>query len=200
MTLRLQRGFHNTAEAALWVIGGALLVFAVFCWATSLLAQQDGQQLLRSLPQGSAAVRNEPDTPHPGGVEAELEIQSIGLTVPVLTGCNEETLRRGACRILGTAVAGGLGNMAVAGHRDTRFRPLEHLQVGAVATVTDATGRYEYVVSGTEIVSPDEVRVLDIGDRPELTLITCFPFHYVGAAPKRYIVHATLRSVAGSAL
>ena len=185
-------------EAALWTSGAALLLFGCVTLTQASLAQQEGRELVDSLPRTVVGQEHAAKRRVEGAIEAELEIPAIQLSVPVLTGCTEETLRRGACRLLGTAVAGGLGNMALAGHRDTSFRPLERLHAGDVARVVDASGRYEYIVNRTEVVSPDDVRVLDVGDRPELTLITCFPFHYVGAAPKRYIVHAYLRSVDGS--
>ena len=191
--------FGIAGEVALWVMGAACLLCGCLVLARASLSRHEGEELVHYLPQSES----EPEAssrPHvEGAVEAQLEIAAIGLKTPVLTGCTGETLRRGACRLLGTAVAGGLGNMAIAGHRDTTFRPLAQVHTGELATVTDRSGRYEYIVSATEIVSPEEVHVLDVGARPELTLITCYPFRYVGAAPKRYIVHAYLRSVDGSA-
>lgn len=178
--------------------GVTCLLFGCFTLGRASLAHHEGGALVRSLPQNDTEPASATPPRVNGAVEAQLEIPAVGLRAPVLTGCTAETLRRGACRLLGTAVAGGLGNMAIAGHRDTAFRPLERVRSGEMATVVDRTGRYQYIVSQTEIVSPDEVRVLDVGARPELTLITCYPFRYVGAAPKRYIVHAYLRSVDGS--
>ncbi len=94
---------------------------------------------------------------------------------------------------------GGLGTLGLAGHRDTFFRPLRRVTPKMEVRITDRTGVYHYVVDTTEVVTPDQVEVLSIRDRPEMTLITCYPFDYVGAAPKRFIVHAHLISVAPDA-
>jgi len=89
---------------------------------------------------------------------------------------------------------GGLGTLGLAGHRDTYFRPLARIKPRMDIRVIDQSGTYHYSVDSTEIVKPEEVEVLDIRSRPELTLITCYPFYYVGAAPLRFIVHAHLLS------
>ena len=114
-------------------------------------------------------------------------------------GIESSSLLRGVGHIEGTAVPGGLGTLGLAGHRDTYFRPLRHIQNGMDIRVTDATGTYHYEVDSTEIVLPEQVDVLAIRERPELTLVTCFPFDYVGAAPKRFIVHAHLLSMSPDA-
>jgi sortase A len=95
---------------------------------------------------------------------------------------------------------GGLGTVGLAGHRDTFLRPLRRITPGMAIRATDATGVYHYVVDSTEVVMPEQVEVLSVRARPELTLITCYPFNYVGAAPKRFIVHAHLVSVAPDAV
>ncbi len=80
--------------------------------------------------------------------------------------------------------------MGIAAHRDTFFRPLRKIAIGDKIEVTTAGGEYEYAVQSTEIVRPDDVGVLRNSSRPELTLVTCYPFYYVGPAPLRFIVHA----------
>ena len=125
----------------------------------------------------------------------QLEIAAIALSVPLLEGYDATTLRRGVGHVPGTATPGGLGNLVLAGHRDTFFRPLRNIRAGMLARVTSPAGSWRYVVDRTEIVGPDQVEVVDIGDKPEMTLITCFPFAYIGAAPQRFIVHAHLVSV-----
>ncbi len=89
---------------------------------------------------------------------------------------------------------GGLGTTALAGHRDTFLRPLRHVALKMEIRAVSGAGSYRYIVDSTEIVNPEQVHVLDIQDRPELVLITCYPFEYVGAAPQRFIVHAHLVS------
>ncbi len=129
-----------------------------------------------------------------GSVMGRLEIPSIGLTVPIVEGYDPESLRAGVGHIAGTALPGGLGNMAVAGHRDTYFRPLRNIRLGMTMSVFAADGRYDYTVDSTSIVKPEDVTVLAIHNIPEMTLITCYPFDYVGSAPNRFIVRAHLAS------
>ena len=129
-----------------------------------------------------------------GDVIGRLEIPTINLSVPMTAGIESASLLRGVGHIEGTAVPGGLGTLGLAGHRDTYFRPLRHILAGMDIRVTDASGTYHYEVDSTEIVLPEQVDVLSIRSRPELTLVTCYPFDYIGAAPKRFIVHAHLLS------
>ena len=132
--------------------------------------------------------------PANGTVMARLEIKSLAMSVPVLSGCDAATLDRGTCHMDRTAMPGGLGNMVIAGHRDRSMRPLEHIHAHDTIRVTGAEGSFDYQVDRTEIVLPADVAVLEIHDAPELTLITCYPFHYVGSAPRRFVVHAHLLS------
>ena len=127
-------------------------------------------------------------------VIGRLEIHALGLSVPMMRDYDSASLIRGVGHVPGTAVPGGLGNLVLAGHRDTFFRPLRNIRPGMELRVSDTRGTWAYQVDGTEIVTPDQVRVLDIGERPEMTLITCYPFDFIGAAPKRFIVHAHLLS------
>ena len=131
-------------------------------------------------------------------VIGRLEIPSLNLTVPILSDYDPASLRRGVGHIRGTANAGGLGNFVLAGHRDTFLRPLRHITAPMVIKVVIKEGTYDYVTDRTEVVDPNNLEVLDIHDTPELTLITCYPFDFVGAAPHRFIVHAHLASASPS--
>jgi sortase A len=133
--------------------------------------------------------------PKPGEVMGRLEIQEVGLSVPVIEGFDDAALLRGVGHITGTALPGGLGNLVLAGHRDTYFRPLRNIHPGSQMKMFAGGEVYRYQVDSTEVVLPDAVRVLEIGDVPGMTLITCYPFAFVGAAPKRFIVHAHLVSL-----
>ncbi len=93
-----------------------------------------------------------------------------------------------------TSLPGGLGNLVLAGHRDTFFRPLRNVKAGMQIEIASKIGNFRYSIDSTEIVMPDQVRVLDLGDRPGMTLITCYPFDYIGPAPERFNVHAHLLS------
>ncbi len=132
-------------------------------------------------------------------VIGRIEIPALGLTAPITRGYDVNSLRKGVGHIPATAEPGGLGTVGLAGHRDSFFRPLRRITPKMEVRLIDRTGAYRYLVDSTEVVDPDQVRVLDIAARPELTLITCFPFDYVGAAPRRFIVHAHLLSVAPDA-
>jgi sortase A len=99
-------------------------------------------------------------------------------------------LRRPVGHIPGTALPGQNGNIALTGHRDTFFRPLRNIRLDDIVTLSTLQGQYRYRVLSTKVVSPDNVSVLDPGQREILTLITCYPFYFVGAAPNRFIVRA----------
>lgn len=144
---------------------------------------------------GHPSSSNEVDLSTYQGVIGRLDMPALGLHVPILNDYDPASLRRGVGRMKGTAVPGGLGNLVLAGHRDTYFRPLRHVRSGMVIQVVTQTETFNYVVDSTTIVSPEDVDVLDIGDRPEMTLITCYPFDFIGAAPKRFIVRAHLVSL-----
>ena len=139
--------------------------------------------------------------PKPGAsvVMGRLDIPQLRLSVPVMADYDPNSLLRGIGHIQGTAMPGGLGTMGLAGHRDTFFRPLRRIAPKMDIRVADETGTYHYQVDSTEVVMPEQVEVLEIRSRPELTLITCYPFDYIGAAPKRFIVHAHLLSASPDA-
>jgi sortase A len=101
-------------------------------------------------------------------------------------------LNRAAGHIEGTALPGEAGNVGIAGHRDTVFRPMRNLRAGAPLTLTTRDRVLHYRVSGTAIVDPDAVSVLDAKDHPTLTLVTCYPFNFIGPAPRRFVVFADL--------
>ena len=132
-------------------------------------------------------------------VIGRIEIPALRLTAPITRDYDVNSLRKGVGHIPASAEPGGLGTVGLAGHRDSFFRPLRKITTKMEVRLIDKTGVYHYFVDSTEIVDPDQVRVLSIAARPELTLITCFPFDYIGAAPRRFIVHAHLVSVAPDA-
>jgi len=124
---------------------------------------------------------------------AVLSIPKIGLEVPVLEGTDDLTLNRAVGLIEGTARPGETGNVGIAGHRDGFFRGLKDVGAGDWIEMRTLSARGRYVVESVRIVSPDEVRVLEPTPVPVLTLVTCFPFYFVGNAPQRYIVRAVRR-------
>jgi sortase A len=130
-----------------------------------------------------------------GSVIGRVDIPDLHLSVAVLEDDQATSLLRGLGHVRGTAELGGLGTVGLAGHRDTFLRPLRRIAAGMEIRAVNPAGVYRYVVDSTEIVAPEAVDVLNIRSRPELILITCYPFDYVGAAPRRFIVHAHLVSV-----
>jgi sortase A len=124
-------------------------------------------------------------------VIGRLEIPRLRLTVMVREGADEGTLSRAVGHIPGTALPGNIGNVGLAGHRDTFFRALRNIRADDVINVETTAGTYHYIVNSTRIVTPRDVSVLRASGGETLTLVTCYPFYYVGSAPKRFIVHAT---------
>ncbi len=127
--------------------------------------------------------------------EGLLEIPSIGLKVAVLYGTDDLTLNRGVGMIKGMSFPEEGGNVGIAGHRDGFFRGLKDVKAGEQIKMTTLSGVYHYEISSIDIVSKEAAEALDVKDRGKLTLVTCYPFYFVGHAPKRYLVKASLQEV-----
>ena len=122
--------------------------------------------------------------------EAVLTIEKLGIQVPVYNGANDFNLDRGVARIKGTGSIDGQGNLGIAGHRDGFFRALKDIAVGDSIELQTTRGIVNYTVSSMEIVDPSNISVLGPTTNSTITLVTCYPFYYVGHAPKRFIVKA----------
>jgi LPXTG-site transpeptidase (sortase) family protein len=120
-----------------------------------------------------------------------IEIPRIGVTAIVKEGADEGTLARAVGLVRGSARPGEVGNMVLAGHRDTFFRPLRNIKVNDRIRMVVPPNTYEYEVQSLRVVAPEETSVLDSKGVEELTLVTCFPFRFIGPAPDRFIVSAT---------
>lgn len=142
-------------------------------------------QLRRALGEEGEKQRKLPD-----GAIGKIEIPKIGLSAMIAEGTEWATLRRAIGHIPGTAFPGETGNAAIAAHRDTFFRGLRNISRGDAIDVTTDRGVFRYVVESTEIVKPNDMGVLKPGKSQALTLITCYPFFWIGPAPRRFIVHA----------
>ena len=140
-------------------------------------------------PKRIAAWRAALRTPGPPPI-AVLRIRKIGLEVPVLPGTDEVTLDRAIGHISDTALPDADGNVGIAGHRDGFFRGLKDIGFGDVIELETHHGKEVYRVQRTWVVSPDDVSVLDATPTRSLTLVTCYPFYFVGPAPQRFIVRA----------
>jgi sortase A len=142
----------------------------------------EAAQKLQPMPQGKP--------PLPSSVIGRLEIPRLNLTVMVREGADGKTLHRAVGHIPGTALPGYAGNVALAGHRDTFFRALRNIKKDDAIELETENGTYRYLVESTDIVGPRDVDVLAASHGQTLTLVTCYPFYYIGSAPKRFIVHA----------
>jgi sortase A len=131
---------------------------------------------------------------------ATLRIRRLGVNVVVLAGTDDWTLNRGVGHIEGTPKPGDAGNVGLAGHRDGFFRPLKDIAIGDVIEVSTGERVDRYRVTHTWIVSPSDVWVLDRTESPSLTLVTCYPFYFIGSAPKRFIVRAAREDVTATRL
>lgn len=170
-------------------------------------ATKQGAGATASLPGDAASVNSDPPLRPPGRGGAHdnnvvpyvdlpmavLRIPKLHLEVPVLNGTDAMTLNRGVGRIAGTALPGQKGNIGIAGHRDGFFSGLKDISTGDRIELVTVNRTDMYVVDRILITNPDDLSVLEDGARPTLTLVTCYPFHYVGPAPRRFVVAASLK-------
>jgi len=181
------------------VIGGAFAIARYgYLRMEMFRAQRAANRVLdRQRTRGSESLQAPPVPrtlvivpPRSGEPVGRIEIPRLHLSVMVLEGSAPKILRVAAGHIHGTALPGTRGNIGIAAHRDTFFRPLRELRQNDEILVTTSYGTFRYVVDGIEIVDPSDVQVLHQTNDPQLTLVTCYPFSYIGSAPKRFIVHA----------
>jgi len=129
---------------------------------------------------------------------AVLRFDRLNLRVPVFEGTDSWTLNRGAGWIAGTTRPGEAGNIGIAAHRDSFFRALKDIRKGDMMELASAGRTDEYTVDQVEIVDPENASVLQPRPVPSLTLVTCYPFYFVGEAPSRFIVHAAIKKQTGA--
>jgi sortase A len=129
-----------------------------------------------------------------GPALAVIRIPSVKIEAPVLKGTDDWTLDRGIGHIEDTPMPGESGNIGLAGHRDGYFRGLKDVKVGDQIELQTPTATTKYRIDKIWIVPPEDVSVLDPTPQSAVTLVTCYPFYYVGAAPMRYIVRAVVQS------
>jgi sortase A len=184
-----------------WILGAAAVVMLGYCgyvqadtWIFQNQERRQMEQLLRDRQSANrVAVSATLAKPLPAtisGLIGRIEIPRLGVSVMVIEGDSHTTLRRAVGHIPGTAMPGEAGNIGISGHRDTFFRPLRNITRNDIITLTTLRGDYRYRVVSTRIVSPNDVAVLDPSNTEVLTLVTCYPFYYVGSAPNRFIVRA----------
>ena len=167
----------------------AILVEARFHQTAPLPAPLTVTQTVLPGDSGDAKASTAP-APAAGVLLGRLEAPSVKLSTAVLEGSDDATLSRGSGHIEDTPFPGQPGNVGIAGHRDTTFRALRNIHVGDTLEFKTADRLYRYRISKTMIVGPDDIYVLDPTAQPALTLVTCYPFEFVGHAPRRFIVRA----------
>jgi len=150
----------------------------------------------RRLSENQARLNPQPEmrspeaTPMEGEILGHMKIPRLGVSAPVLEGTTSRTLRLGVGHIPGTAIPGTPGNSVIAGHRDTFFRALKNIHDGDEIELKTADTSTRYRVDWARVIAPEDLSVLDPTGESVLTLVTCYPFHFIGAAPKRFVIRA----------
>ena len=183
------------AQRSLFACAVLLLGYCGFVVADAWMFQRreirDLERVLRNrrAPSESAAQSHGPTAATEAPI-GRIDIPRLRLSVIVIEGIDTATLRCAAGHIPGTALPGHPGNVGIAGHRDTFFRPLKDLRIKDEIQVSTPSGNFKYQVESLKVVGPDAVGVLASSGENVLTLVTCYPFNFVGTAPKRFIVRA----------
>lgn len=174
-------------ETACWVAGVAALAWVLFVRLDTHFFQ-----VRQSMRFEASHQIDVPVSPvRPGDMVGELSIPRIGLSAVILEGDDDKTLRLAIGHIPGTAFPNSAGTVGLAAHRDTFFRHLGNLRKNDVLLFETREGTFRYRVTATAIVHPEQVEVLRPTDRKTLSLVTCYPFHFVGPAPQRFVVTAS---------
>ena len=189
-------------ERLLLVVGFVCLGYFGYVSAETALYQafetRELDAILAAAPPPPAPVgtvaRPAPPRPRPadGTALGRLEIPRLNVSAIVRAGSDSRTLRLAVGHIGGTSLPGEPGNIGLAAHRDTFFRRLGEIRPDDLVRLVTAEGTYVYRVEDTQVVDPHDTWVLNPTDEPALTLVTCYPFRYVGSAPRRFIVRAHL--------
>lgn len=187
----------RTIERVLFAIGIVLLTWYGVEQLTIAFEQRASNRELEDVrmagPRGPAPAT--PAARQPlvtGAIVGRIELPRVGVAAIVREGDDVSVLRRAVGHVPGTALPGDSGNAGLAGHRDTFFRGLRNVRTGDRIVVTTPQSVLHYEVRSMRIVEPTEVSVLAPTPRSTLTLVTCYPFNYIGAAPKRFVVQAEL--------
>ncbi len=184
-------------SAAFWiaVAGGLLVLGAAGQWFWGEYRERQDRLAFTAnleLPRLHPPLPVSLVPPPPVSGVGVLRMPRLGLEVLIRRGSSHATLAQGAGWIPGTALPGKHGNVGVAAHRDTFFRPLRNVRLGDQLTLLTPDGERHYRVQETRIVEPSAVSVLAPTRQDTVTLVTCYPFDYLGSAPQRFIVSATL--------
>lgn len=193
--------WKRAASSLLIVVGVALLAwYAYEIWSRQRAQRRALAELSRLELEAASPAEEAPLEPGPppepprrleiGDPVGRIRVPSTGVDVVAFEGIDAAILRRGAGHFPGTALPGEEGNVAFAAHRDSFFRGLRHIEPGARVVVETPRGDFRYTVTATRVVVPSRVDVVAPHGRDELTLVTCYPFDYIGPAPRRFVVQA----------
>lgn len=176
---------------------GILGILTLGYWV-SVYFEADAYQKkgLREFGSTVAPLRHPAHYPSVGSGIAILSIPRLGMSSLVVEGTDDDELKVAPGHIPGTGFPGSAGNIGIAGHRDTFFRPLRNIQMGDMITLATRERKFQYRVVSTQVVRPRDVGVLNRTAQETLTLVTCYPFSFVGSAPKRFVVHAICENCA----
>ena len=190
--LKRNHRFMRWMRIILLISGTLALFYVAITLISSRIYQNNAMLILDKQIQVKEQRKEEQikSTFKEGDLVGRIDIPRIGVSVAVLQGTTSRTLRLGVGHISGTALPGERGNIGIAGHRDTYFRALKDIRKDDEIQLQTSTGIVRYVVDWNQITVPSDVGVLAPTAESSLTLITCYPFYYIGAAPKRFIVHA----------
>ena len=183
------RQMMRWAQISLLTTAAGLLGYSVFVLADMWVFQRQASPEFDRLNLAPTSPLG-PGVEAVGGLMGRMEIPRLGMTVIVAEGTAGATLRRAGGHIRGTGLPGHSGNIGIAGHRDTLFRPLRNVRQDDLIMLTTLQGEYRYRVVSTKIVKPTDVGVLSPDGQEILTLVTCYPFYFVGPSPDRFIVRA----------
>jgi sortase A len=193
------RSLIRWTERLLFISGTLALGYVSFTLLEAHLYQVSAKRSLENQIQHELQKREQEKQPQeiqpkpplkPGDLLGRLDIPRLGLSVAVLQGTGSRMLRLGSGHIAGTPLPGEPGNSAIAGHRDTFFRGLKDVHKDDQIQFQAATGLLRYQVDWVKVVEPDDISVLHPSTESSLTLVTCYPFYFVGPAPKRFVVRA----------
>lgn len=186
MGARMKRRLLGWIQTLLAMFGAVCLGFCAFAYLDAWWLDQriEIHGLDEASATGAAAPRE------PGAVVGRVRIPRLDIDAVVLEGTEASTLRRAVGRISSTRLPWESGTVGLAAHRDSFFRALRRIEVGDLVQLATGHGTWTYRVTSLDVVDPGDARVLDDRDRPALVLVTCYPFDFIGPAPRRFVVHA----------
>lgn len=212
---RKARGLRGWLELVLLGLGLFLLSYSGYMWVEAQLYQaMENRELDALLASSSLPTATDPATepgaasdsppaydggdvtppprmrPRPGSLIGRIEIPRLDVSAVIRAGSDSRTLQLAVGHIPGTALPGEMGNIGLAAHRDTFFRRLRDIRGADEIRLVTRDGTYAFRVERTLVVDPSDVWVLEGTGAPALTLVTCYPFTYIGTAPRRFIVRA----------